>query len=100
MVNFGKSSFVRSIKYDTESQSKQYERFNTVRLCLAYELRNISGSYQSIALHVYSIDSIAKSLRGHQMTLLAGDMMSKSPQERSRLKHGISSLEKFNLDSS
>ena len=59
MLDFGKSSFFTDLlKYDTESQSKQYERFNTVRLFLAYELRSISGSYQSIALHVYSLTQL------------------------------------------
>ena len=105
IINFGKSTLVTDpLRYDKEPQSKQHERFNTVHLFLAYELRNIRGSFQSIASDVfsvgYNIDSIAKSLKSHQLTLLAVDMMSKSPKERPDLRGCISALEKMNLDSS
>ena len=75
------------------------KRFNTVHLFLAYELHNIRGSFRSIASDVYSvgynIDSIAKSLKSHQMTLLAVDMTSKSPEERPHLRRCISALIKM-----
>ena len=105
IINFGKSTLVTDpLKYEIEPQSKHYERFNAVHLFLACELCNIRGSYQSIVLDVYSvgynIDSIAKSLKSQQMTLLAVDMISKSPEERPHLRHCISALEKMNLDSS
>ena len=104
IIDFGKSTLVTyPLRYDIELQSKQHERFNTVQLFLAYELRNIRGSFQNIASDVYSvgynIDSIAKSLKSHQLTLLAVDMMSKSPEERPDLRRCISALEKMNLDS-
>ena len=67
-------------------------------------MKDIHGSFQSIASDVYSIgyniDSIAKSLKSHQMKLLAVDMMSKSPEERPDLRRCISAVEKMNLDSS
>ena len=50
IIIFGKSTLVTDpLRYDIEPQSKQHERFNTVHLFLAYELRNIRGSFQSIA---------------------------------------------------
>ena len=105
IIDFGKSTLVTDpLRYDIEPQSKQHERFNTVHLFLAYELGNIRGPFQSIASDVYSIgyniDSIAKSLKSHQMTLLAVDMMLKSPEERPHLKRCTSALEKVSLDSS
>ena len=105
IIDFGKSTLVTGpLRYDIEPQSKQHERFNTVHLFLAYELRNIRGSFQSIASDVYSIgyniDSIAKSLKSHQMTFIAVDMMSKSTEKRPHLRRCISALEKMNLDSS
>ena len=46
IIDFGKSTLVTDLsKYDIEPRSKQYERFNTASLSLAYELRNIRGSY-------------------------------------------------------
>ena len=94
IIDFGKSTLVTDpLRYDIELQLKQRERINTVHLFLAYGLRNIRGSFQSIASDVHSvglnIDSTAKSLKSHQMTLLAVDMMSKSPEERLNLRRGI-----------
>ena len=105
IIDFGKSTLVTNpLRYHIEPQSKQHERFNTVHLFLPNELRNILGTFQSIASDVYSvgynIDSIAKSLKSHQMTLLAVDMMLKSPEERPHLKRCTSALEKVSLDSS
>ena len=102
IIDFGKSTLVTyPLRYDIELQSKQHERFNTVQLFLAYELRNIRGSFQNIASDVYSvgynIDSIPKSLKSHQMTLLAVNMMSKSPEEKPYLRRCITALEKMNL---
>ena len=104
IINFAKSSLVTDpLRYDIKPQSKQYERFDTVHLFLAYELRNIRGSYQSVASDVYSdgynIDSIANYLKSYQKTLLAVDMMTKSREERPHLRCCISALEKMKLDS-
>ena len=105
IIDFGKSTLVTDpLRYDIELQSKQHEKFNTIHLFLAYELHNIRGSFQIIASDVYpvryNIDSIPKSLKSHQMTLLAVDMMSKTPEERPHLRRCISALEKMYLDSS
>ena len=104
IIDFGKSNIViEALKYNIEPKSKQHERFNTMHLFLAYELRNIHVSYQSIASDVYSvgynIDSITKSLKSQQMTLLAMDVIWKSSNERPYLRHCISAFEKMNLDS-
>ena len=56
IINFGKSTLVTDpLKNDKEPWYKQYERFNTDLLFLAYNIHNNHRSYQSIAWDVYSI---------------------------------------------
>ncbi|XP_057296144.1 tyrosine-protein kinase BTK-like [Hydractinia symbiolongicarpus] len=50
VIDFGKSTLIIDLlKYKIEPGSSRHKRFNSIHMFLAYELRDIPGSYQTIA---------------------------------------------------
>lgn len=100
VIDFGKSTLIIDpLKYKIEPGSSRHKRFNSIHTFLAYELRNIPGSYQTIASDVYSlgynIDQIARAVKNEGMTLLALNMMSKTPEKRPQISRCITVLERL-----
>ena len=102
LIDFGKATLINDpVRYSIEPNSERYMKYNRVHLFLAHELRNVPGSYQSIATDIYSvgynIDFIARNVGNSKISAIATNMMVEDPNKRPPLSRCITFLERYKV---
>ena len=103
LIDFGKVTMqLAPLKYRIVPGSERQKRYNRNHTHLAYELRNILNSKQSIKTDIYSIGHLFENyfshgLKNRQFTKIIARMKSVSPDTRPDGHSVLSSLENIIL---
>lgn len=97
IIDFGKATLISDpLRYDIKRGSERQKKFNTKHCHLAYELRNVPGSYQSMETDVFSIGytfgKVAQRLKWEGLDKISTSMMNIVPANRSTLSKVVFSL--------
>ena len=98
IIDFGKATLVSDpLRYEIRPGSEKQKRYNAVHCHIAYELRNVRGSYQSIESDVftlgYNCDMIATKTKFEKLMLISTKMIAKAPSDRPKLSKIMYCLE-------
>ena len=90
LIDFGKATLLSDpVRYDIKAGSEKQRKYNTFHCHLAYELRNIPGSYESFATDVYTLgynlNKVASHLVSNKLSVMAVSMMNKDASARPEL---------------
>ncbi|XP_057299524.1 tyrosine-protein kinase BTK-like [Hydractinia symbiolongicarpus] len=100
IIDFGKATLVEDpVRYSIKPGTPKHQRYNTIHRHLAFELRNVPGSYVSCETDVYTLgynfESIAKHVASEKLLMIATNMLKNKPHERPLLSQLLIQLSRL-----
>ena len=100
IIDFGKATRIDDpVCYSIKPGTPKHAKYNSIHKHLAFELRNIPGSFVSCQTDVYTLGynfkHVAKYVKSDTLSMIAAEMLSDKPDERPQLSNTLAKVKRL-----